>query len=78
MSFVVTAPDAVAAAAGKLAGIGSALQRATASAAGSTTGFAAAAADDVSAAVSRVFGNFGQEFRPSAPKRPPTRPNLSD
>ncbi|WP_072495620.1 PE domain-containing protein, partial [Mycobacterium tuberculosis] len=52
MSFVVTVPEAVAAAAGDLAAIGSTLREATAAAAGPTTGLAAAAADDVSIAVS--------------------------
>lgn len=63
MSFVVTVPEAVAAAAGDLAAIGSTLREATAAAAGPTTGLAAAAADDVSIAVSQLFGRYGQEFQ---------------
>lgn len=62
MSFVVTAPELVTAAAANLAGIGSALGEATAAAAGPTTGVAAAAADEVSVAISRLFGAYGQEF----------------
>lgn len=62
MSFVVTAPESVTAAAANLAGIGSALGEATAAAAGPTTGVVAAAADEVSIAISRLFGTYGQEF----------------
>lgn len=63
MSFVVTAPEAVTAAAGNLAGIGSALQEAATAAAGSTTGIATAAADEVSVAISRLLSSFGEEFQ---------------
>ncbi|OBI87747.1 PE family protein [Mycobacterium asiaticum] len=63
MSFVVTMPEWVTTAAENLAGIGSTLEQATASAASPTTGLAAAAADEVSAAISRVFGAFGEEFQ---------------
>lgn len=63
MSFVVTAPEAVTAAAGNLAGLGSTLQEAAAAAAGPTTSLATAAADEVSVAVSRLFSSFGQEFQ---------------
>ncbi|MCV7123056.1 hypothetical protein AWC15_09175 [Mycobacterium lacus] len=63
MSFVFTAPEMVTAAAGELAGIRSALGEATAAAAGPTTGVLAAGADEVSAAISQVFGSFGQEFQ---------------
>ncbi|OBJ88794.1 PE family protein [Mycobacterium asiaticum] len=63
MSFVVTTPEWVTTAAENLAGIGSTLEQATASAASPTTGLAAAAADEVSAAISRVFGAFGEEFQ---------------
>ncbi len=62
MSFV-TAPEFVSSAAGDLAGIGSALGAATAAAATPTTGVAAAAADEVSAAISKFFSSFGQEFQ---------------
>ncbi|WP_156689460.1 PE family protein [Mycobacterium sp. Marseille-P9652] len=63
MSFVLTAPDLLTSAAGDLANIGSGLQEATAAAAGPTTGVVAAAQDEVSVAVSRLFGTFGQEFQ---------------
>ncbi|MEE6177702.1 PE family protein [Mycobacterium sp. 050134] len=63
MSFLTAAPDAVTAAAGNLAHIGSALEEATAAASGNTTAIAAAAADDVSVAVSQLFGTFGEDFQ---------------
>ncbi|CAM3336003.1 PE family protein [Mycobacterium intermedium] len=63
MSFVVTAPEAVTAAAGNLAGIGSTLQEAAAAAAGPTTGITTAAADEVSVAISRLLSTFGEEFQ---------------
>ncbi|OBG39151.1 PE family protein [Mycobacterium sp. E3198] len=63
MSFVVTEPEIVTAAAERLSGIGSTLGEATAAAAAPTTGVAAAASDEVSIAVSEVFGRFGREFQ---------------
>jgi hypothetical protein len=63
MSFVIAAPEFVSAAASDVAGIGEAVRAATASALPSTTGIPAAAGDEVSAAVSRVFGAFGQQFQ---------------
>jgi hypothetical protein len=63
MSFVVTAPEIVTDAAGNLAGIGSALSEATMAAAGPTTSVAAAAADEVSTALSQLFGAYGQQFQ---------------
>jgi PE family len=63
MSFVVTAPDMVRAAAGNLASIGSTLGEAAAAAAGPTTSVAAAASDEVSVALSRLFGTYGQQFQ---------------
>lgn len=63
MSYLVTTPDWVTTSAGNLASIGSALQEATAAAAGPTDGIAVAAADEVSAAVSRLFANYGREFQ---------------
>ena len=63
MSFVVTAPETVTAAAENLAGIRSSLSEATAAAAAPTTGVATAAADEVSVAISRLFGSYGQEFQ---------------
>ncbi|GAB7141748.1 hypothetical protein LRC484719_03330 [Mycobacterium riyadhense] len=58
MSFLLAEPDLVTAAAGNLAGIRSALSEAAAAASAPTTGLAAAAADEVSAAISRLFGAY--------------------
>lgn len=63
MSFLFTAPEAVTDAAENLAGIGSTLSRARGAASGPTTSLAAAAADEVSIALSRVFGSYGQQFQ---------------
>jgi hypothetical protein len=48
MSFVVTAPEMVASAASDLASLGATINAANSAAAASTTGIAAAAADEVS------------------------------
>jgi PE family len=63
MSFVIAEPDLVTAAADDLAGIRSSLAQATATAAAPTTGVTAAAADEVSSAISHVFGRVGREFQ---------------
>lgn len=63
MSFVVAAPDLVRSAAEDLAGIRSVLAAAAASVAAPTTGVVPAAADEVSAAISTLFGTFGQDFQ---------------
>jgi PE family len=63
VSFVVTAPELVTESASDLAGIGSSLGEATAAAATPTTGVAAAAADEVSIAISQLFGAHGREFQ---------------
>ena len=63
MSFVSVVQDSASEAAGTLAGIGSELSAARTAAAAPTTGVAAAAEDEVSIAIARVFGNFGQEFQ---------------
>ncbi|OBJ54459.1 hypothetical protein A9W95_16845 [Mycobacterium sp. 1423905.2] len=63
MSFLATAPEMVTAAAENLAGLGSSLGQVTAAAATSTTGVAAAAADEVSLAIAQLFGTFGEEFQ---------------
>jgi hypothetical protein len=46
-----------------LAGIRSSLAEASASVAVPTTGVVPAAADEVSAAIAAMFGNFGQEYQ---------------
>ena len=63
MSFVVAVPEAVAASASNLAGIGSALSASNAAAALPTTGVVAAAGDQVSAAVAAVFGSHAQGYQ---------------
>ncbi|MCQ4363663.1 PE family protein, partial [Mycobacterium gordonae] len=63
MSFVTVAPELIVAAAGDLASLGSTLQAATAAASGSTTAVLAAGADEVSAAVSALFGTYGQQYQ---------------
>jgi PE family len=63
MSFVIATPDLVQGAAQDVAGIGSSLAEATATAAAPTTGIAAAAQDEVSLAIASMFGNFGHEFQ---------------
>ncbi len=63
MSFLIAVPDQVQAAAQDLAGIRSSLLDTATSAAAPTTAVAPAAADEVSAAISALFGNFGQEFQ---------------
>jgi hypothetical protein len=55
MSFVTTQPEALAAAAGTLQGIGSALSAQNAAAAAPTTGVVPAAADEVSALTAAQF-----------------------
>ncbi|EFD76749.1 PE family protein [Mycobacterium tuberculosis T85] len=59
MSFVVVAPEVLAAAASDLAGIGSTLAQANAAALAPTTAVLAAGADEVSAAIASLFGAHG-------------------
>ncbi|OIN81545.1 PE family protein [Mycobacterium malmoense] len=63
MSFVSTVPEVVTDAAVNLAGVGSTLEQATVAAAGPTTTLTAAAADEVSTAISQLFGAYGQQFQ---------------
>lgn len=63
MSYVIAAPEQVQAAAQDLAGIRTSLAEAAATIAGPTTGIVPAAADEVSATIAAMFGNFGQEFQ---------------
>ncbi len=63
VSFLIAQPELVSAAAGNLSAIQSALEEATAAASSPTTGIAAAAADEVSAAIAQLFGTYGQEFQ---------------
>ncbi|OBA70392.1 hypothetical protein A5641_12905, partial [Mycobacterium sp. 1554424.7] len=61
-SFLITAPEALAAASADLTGIGSAIRAANAAAGATTTQVLPAAGDEVSAAIAALFGRYGQEF----------------
>jgi hypothetical protein len=62
-SYVIAVPEAFAAVTGELTGIGEAIKGAAAEAAPSTTGIAAAAGDEVSAAITTLFDRYAQEFQ---------------
>jgi hypothetical protein len=62
-SYVIAAPEALAEASGDLTEIGEAIRAATGAAAPSTTGIVAAAGDEVSAAIARVFGSYAEKFQ---------------
>ncbi|WP_156771951.1 PE family protein, partial [Mycobacterium sp. 1245805.9] len=62
-SFVQIVPEVVSKASSDIAGIGSAIRSANAAAAAPTTSVLAAAEDEVSAAISSLFGNYAQEFQ---------------
>ena len=63
MSFVITTPEMVAAAATDLAGVGSTLGAANAAAAGPTTAVLAAAQDEVSAGIAALFSAHAQQYQ---------------
>jgi hypothetical protein len=63
MSYVITLPEALAAAAGQLRGIGSALAAQNAAAAAPTTGVVPAAADEVSALQATQFSAYGSLYQ---------------
>jgi triacylglycerol lipase len=63
MSFVVTVPEVLAAAAADVAGIGSSLKVASAAAAAPTTAIMTAAGDEVSAAITSVFSAHARQFQ---------------
>jgi hypothetical protein len=63
MSFVTTQPEQLTAAAGQLAGIGSAVSSQNAAAAAPTTGVIPAAADEVSALTAAQFAAHAQMFQ---------------
>ncbi len=63
MQYVITAPETLAATAADVARIGAAIDAASASAAGPISGLPAAAEDEVSAAVAKLFDVYGQEYR---------------
>ena len=62
-SFLIAAPEVLASASTDLSGIGEAIGQATSAAAPSTTGIVAAAEDEVSAAIARLFGSHAQDFQ---------------
>jgi hypothetical protein len=63
MTYVFAQPQMMTSAVADVAGIGSALSAANASAAGWTTGLQAAAADEVSAATANLFSAYAQEYQ---------------
>jgi hypothetical protein len=63
MSFVTTVPQAIAAAATQLEGIGTSFTTESSAAAGSTTSIAPAAADEVSALQAGVYSTYGQLYQ---------------
>jgi hypothetical protein len=63
VSYVIAAPDTLAAAAADVAGIGSSLGEANGAAAASTTRVIAAGGDEVSAAIASVFSATARRFR---------------
>lgn len=63
MAYLQAQPLAMGTTAADVAAIGSMLDEAGAAAAGRTTGMAAAAADEVSAAVAQLFSAYGQQWR---------------
>jgi hypothetical protein len=66
MSFVTAQPEALAAAASSLAGIGSAMSSGNAAAAAPTTGVVPAAADEVSALTAAQFAAHAQMYQAMA------------
>jgi hypothetical protein len=62
MEYLVTAPEMLASTAADVEEIGSALANASANAAGPTTGLVAAAEDEVSQAIAKLFGGYGQQY----------------
>ncbi|WP_448471077.1 cellulose binding domain-containing protein [Mycobacterium kansasii] len=63
MSYVTAVPEALAAAARDITGIGSTLSAANAAAAAPTTGLLAAGADEVSAAIAGLFSSHAREYQ---------------
>src|SRR5262249_23564620 len=63
MSFVITVPEAMAAAATDLASVGSAIRTANAAAAAPITEVLATGADEVSAAVAALFSGHAQVYQ---------------
>jgi hypothetical protein len=68
MSYVITQPQILEAAAASVAGIGSTISEANAAAAGPTTGVMTAAADEVSGAIAAAFNQYGQGYQAAIAK----------
>ena len=68
MSYVIAAPEMMAAAATDLAGIGSMLSAAHTAAAAPTAAVIPAAADEVSASIAHLFSQYGEGFQALAEK----------
>lgn len=66
MSFMLVAPDMLETTAADAARIGAAVRAGNLAAAISTTGLAAAGADEVSAAIAALFGAYAQEYQAAA------------
>jgi len=62
-SYLIAAPEVLAAASADLSGIGEAIREASAAAPPSTTGMVPAALNEVSAVITRLFGSYGREFQ---------------
>jgi hypothetical protein len=72
-SYLIAAPEALATASADLTGIGEAIRKATSAAAPSTTSVVAAAEDEVSALISKLFGSedrYGRTFRGRCSRAP--------
>ncbi|BCI92053.1 hypothetical protein NIIDMKKI_72590 [Mycobacterium kansasii] len=63
MTHLIAAPEMMVSAATSAVKIGSSISAAGAAAAGSTTNVLAAAADEVSAAIAKLFGTYGQQLQ---------------
>lgn len=63
MEYVTAAPEMLVSTATDVDQIGSAITAANAAAAGPTTGLLSAAEDEVSAAIAKVFGAYGEEYQ---------------
>jgi PE family len=68
MTYVMAAPEMLAAAAADVAAVGSAVSAAHLAAAAPTVGLIPAAADEVSASIARVFSRAAQEYQALAGK----------
>ena len=63
MSYVIAAPEVMAAAASDVANIGSTISAANTAAAAPTTGMLVAGADEVSAAIASLFSDYAQQYQ---------------